>query len=130
MSTIYHLHGRAPQGLADVAIATLAPERLDLGQGRMGVACIFHNRVEAGVLAARQQSRGEGALRVSSPALAPPALIGNGRDAIFMDGDVVEITQAILHVLERQEKLVPTLDAFLPGKRPAKNSDAYRTFLA
>src|SRR5262249_43593055 len=49
MSAIYHPHGRAPQGLANVAIGTLAPERLDLGQGRMGVGCIFHNRVEAGV---------------------------------------------------------------------------------
>src|SRR5262245_35061298 len=130
MSAIYHPHGRAPQGLANVAIGTLAPERLDLGQGRMGVGCIFHNRVEAGVLAARQQTRGEGALRVSSPTPAPPAFSSNGRDAIFMDGDVVEVTPAILHVLERREKLLRRFDAFLPGKRPAKNSDAYRTFLA
>src|SRR5262249_37038182 len=104
---IYHPPGRAPQGLANVAIGTLAPERLDLSHGRVGVGCIFHDRVEAGVLAPRQQSRGEGALRVSSPAPALPALSSNGRDAIFMDGDVVEVAQAILHVLERREKLVP-----------------------
>src|SRR5262249_13707621 len=113
MSAIYHPHGRAPQGLANVAIGTLAPERLDLGQGRMGVGCIFHNRVEAGVLAARQQSRGEGALRISSSTPAPPALSSNGRDAIFMDGDVVEVAQAILHVPERREKLLPTLRRLL-----------------
>src|SRR5262245_64081675 len=82
----------------------------------MGVGCIFHNRVEAGVLAARQQSRGEGALRVSSPTPAPPALSSNGRDAIFMNGDVVEVTQAILHVLERREKLLPTLRRLLAGE--------------
>src|SRR5262245_57797770 len=86
----------------------------------MGVGCIFHNRVEAGVLAARQQTRGEGALRVSSPAPAPPALSSNGRDAIFMDGDVVEVTQAILHVLERREKLLPTLRRLLAGEEAGK----------
>src|SRR5262249_48250241 len=116
VSAIYHPHGRAPQGLANVVIGTLAPERLDLGQGRMGVGCIFHNRVEAGVLAARQQSGGEGTLRVSSPTPAPPSLSSNGRDAIFMDGDVVEVTQAILHVLERREKLLPTLRRLLAGE--------------
>src|SRR5262245_21252389 len=120
MSAIYHPHGRAPQGLANVAIGTLAPERLDLGQGRMGVGCIFHNRVEAGVLAARQQSRGEGALRISSPTPAPPALSSNGRDAIFMDSDVVEVAQAILHVLERREKLLPTLRRLLAGEEAGK----------
>src|SRR5262245_36640398 len=114
MSAIYHPHARTPQGLSNAG--TLGPERLDLGQGRMGVGCIFHNRVEAGLLAARQQSRGEGALRVSSPALAPPALLGNGRDAIFMDGDVVEVAQAILHVLERREKFLPTLRRLLAGE--------------
>jgi hypothetical protein len=38
-----------------------------------------------------------GALRTVSPAPIPPSLIGNGRDAIFMDRDVVEVAQAILH---------------------------------
>src|SRR5262249_27385560 len=108
-----------PQGLANGAIGTLAPKWLDLRQGRMGVDCILQNRVETGVLAARQQSSGKGALRVSSPAPAPP-LIGDGRDAIFMDGDVVEVTQAILHVLERREKLVPTLRRLLAGEEAGK----------
>src|SRR5215831_8668580 len=104
-----------PQGLANGAIGTLAPKWLDLRQGRMGVDCILQNRVETGVLAARQQSSGKGALRVSSPAPAPP-LIGDGRDAIFMDGDVVEVAQAILHVLERGEKLLPALRRLFAGE--------------
>src|SRR5262245_25166556 len=83
----------------------------------MGLGCIFHDRIEAGVLAARQQPCGEGTLRVSSPAPAPPALIGDGRDAIFMNRDVVEFTQAILHVLQRREKLLPTLRHLLPREK-------------
>src|SRR5262249_176909 len=108
-----------PQGLANGAIGTLAPKWLDLRQGRMGVDCILQNRVETGVLAARQQSSGKGALRVSSPAPAPP-LIGDGRDAIFMDGDVVEVAQAILHVLERGEKLLPALRRLFAGEEAAE----------
>src|SRR5262249_37556276 len=83
----------------------------------MGLGCIFHDRIEAGVLAARQQPCGEGPLRGSSPAPAPPALIGDGRDAIFMNRDVVEFTQAILHVLQRREKLLPTLRHLLPREK-------------
>src|SRR5262245_55024217 len=104
-----------PQGLANGAIGTLAPKWLDLRQGRMGVDCILQNRVETGVLAARQQSSGKGALRVSSPAPAPP-LIGDGRDAIFMDRHVVEVAQAILHVLERGAKLLPALRRLIAGE--------------
>src|SRR5262249_37963407 len=54
---------------------------------------------------------------VPSPAPAPPALIGDGRDAIFMNRDVVEFTQAILHVLQRREKLLPTLRHLLPREK-------------
>ena len=79
----------------------------------MRVGCTLQNRVEAGVFASRQQSRGEGALRAASPAPIPPSLIGNGRDAILMNRDVVEIAQAILHAFQPREELLPTFRRLL-----------------
>ena len=96
----------------------------------MRVGCTLQNCVKAGVFAPRQQSRSEGALRAASPAPIPPSLIGNGRDAIFMNRDVVEIAQQSCTLSSRERNSSRRFDAFLPGKRPAKNSDAYRTFLA
>src|SRR5262249_49140696 len=90
----------------------LEPKRLDPGQGRMGVAGTLQNGVQAGVLAARQQPRGKGALRIPSAAATPPALISNGRDTIFMNCDVVEIAQTILHAFQSREKLLPTLSSY------------------
>src|SRR6516165_4561666 len=79
----------------------------------MRVGCTLQNCVEAGVFAARQQSRGEGTLRAASPAPIPPCLTGNGRDAIFMDRDVVEVAQAILHAFQPREELLPTFRRLL-----------------
>jgi hypothetical protein len=67
-----------------------------------------------------QQPRGKGALGISSPVPTPPALIGNGRDAIFMNRDVVEIAEAILHAFQRREKLLPTLRRLLAREEPGK----------
>jgi hypothetical protein len=79
----------------------------------MRVGCTLQNRIETGVLAARQQSRSEGALRAASPAPILPPLTGNGRDAIFMNRDVVEVAQAILHAFQPREELLPTFRRLL-----------------
>jgi hypothetical protein len=83
----------------------------------MRVGCTLQNCVEAGVFASRQQSRSEGAFRAASPAPIPPSLIGNGRDAIFMNRDVVEIAKAILHAFQPREELLPTLRRLLAREK-------------
>jgi len=105
--------GRDPAKACERHHRDLAPKWLDPRQGRMRVGCTLQNRVEAGVFASRQQSRGEGALRAASPAPIPPSLIGNGRDAILMNRDVVEIAQAILHAFQPREELLPTFRRLL-----------------
>jgi hypothetical protein len=87
----------------------------------MRVGCTLQNCVKAGVFASRQQSRSEGALRAASPVPILPSLIGNGRDAIFMNRDVVEIAQAILHAFQPREELLPALRRFLAREKgPAR----------
>jgi hypothetical protein len=83
----------------------------------MRVGCTLQNCVKAGVFASRQQSRSEGALRAASPVPILPSLIGNGRDAIFMNRDVVEIAQAILHAFQPREELLPALRRFLAREK-------------
>src|SRR5215831_19788900 len=95
----------------------LAPKRFDPGQGLMSVGCTLQNRIETGVLATRQQSRSERALRAASPAPIAPPLAGNGRDAIFMNRDVVEVAQAILHAFQPREELLPTFRRLLAREK-------------
>src|SRR5262249_14990685 len=106
-------HAGIPQGLANATSGDLAPKWLDPRQDRMRVGCTLQNRVEAGVFPTPQQSRGEGALGAASPASISPSLTGNGRDAIFMDCDVVEIAQAILHAFQSREEFLPTFRRLL-----------------
>src|SRR5215831_17322924 len=100
----------------------LAPKWLDPRQGRMRVGCTLQNRVEAGVFATRQQSRGEGALRVASPAIA---VMRFSWTAMSLRSPKQSCTLS-----SPERNFSRRFDAFLPGKTAAKNSDAYRTFLA
>ena len=95
----------------------------------MRISCTFQNRVEAGVFATGQQSRSEGARRTVSPAPFPPSLIGNGRDAIFMDRDVVEVAQAILHAFQPREELLPTLQRLLAREKVGEEFRCVSHFL-
>src|SRR5215468_10734280 len=109
--------GRHPAKACERHHRDLAPKWLDPRQGRMRGGCTLQHRVEAGVFASRQQSRSEGALRAASPAPILPSLIGNGRVAIFMNRDVVEIAQAILHAFQPREELLPTLRRLLAREK-------------
>src|SRR5262249_60078278 len=59
----------------------------------------------------------------------PRSLIGNGRDAIFMNRDVVEVAQAILHAFQRREELLPTLRRLLAGEEPGEELRCVSHFL-
>ena len=89
----------------------------------------MQNRVKARVFAARQQSRSEGALRTVSPAPCPPSLFGNGRNAIFMNRDVVEVAQAVLHAFQPREKLLPTLRRLLAREQAGEELRCVSDFL-
>ena len=70
----------------------------------MRVISALQNPIETGVLATGQQSGSESAFWAAAE-VTSPAAIGYGRDPVFVDCDVVEIAQAILHVFEGREEL-------------------------
>src|SRR5262245_65286671 len=76
----------------------------------------FRHRVEAGVFVAGPQSGGKVAFRVAAPTPATPAAAGNGRNAVLVHGNVVEVAKAILQVLECRKELLPALPRLLAWK--------------
>jgi hypothetical protein len=95
-----------------------SPEWLELDQ--IGVR--FCRSLDPSILSPGQQSRREGTTRVGSFA------DHYRRDPLLVDGDIIEVAEAILKTFEGGQKLFlalgRTLDAPLPANRVPKNSTA------
>src|SRR5262245_1998490 len=99
-----------------------APERLDLGENRVRVAGACQDRIKARVLTTGQQPGREGALRSAAAASALPAAI-----AVILSSCTAMSLRSPRQSCTRssaERNFARRRDAFLPGKRLPKNSDA------